>query len=79
MQLFHKHYIFDLPVRALTVRAINLQSDRTPQQMQFGEDIARRERRDKLEKAALALEDRFGAGAVQLASGVEVKVKSEEQ
>ena len=80
MQMFERHYIFDLPVRALTVRAIQLQEENTPLQIRFDEDIAHRERRDKLEKAALALEDRFGAGVVHLARSGETasyKVKSE--
>lgn len=63
-ELFHRHYIWTTPVRAVTVRAINLTPQGQPLQASLFTDIASLDRQDKLDTAVETLRRRFGKWAV---------------
>lgn len=67
-ELFEKNYKWNLPVRALTVRAINLVPEGLPQQTNLFDDILRREKREKLDDTVDELRRRFGKGVIYPAS-----------
>ncbi len=66
--LFKQHYRWYKPVRALTVRGINLVSERQPVQLDLFNDEARREKRNALEEAIEEIRRRFGYSAICAAS-----------
>jgi DNA polymerase-4 len=66
--LFRSHYHWEKPVRALTVRAINLVSERDPVQMDLFNDWAKREKRDAAEEAVEEIRRRFGYRTIRAAS-----------
>jgi len=63
-ELFTARYDWRLPVRAVTVRAINLLPQGQPQQMDIFTDAARLDRLDKLETAVEDIRRRFGKRAI---------------
>lgn len=63
-ELFKKNYNWLYDVRALTVRAINLQAEDTPVQMFLYDDYERHERQIKIDTAVFDLKRRFGEKAV---------------
>lgn len=64
MKLFKDNYSWGNNVRALTVRAINLQKENTPFQLDFLSDIANHEKQKKIDDTVLALRERFGSDAI---------------
>ena len=62
--LFGRNYRWTEPVRALTVRAINLVPHGQPTQLDMFDDAARRLRREKLDDTLYALRARFGQRAI---------------
>lgn len=62
--LFSKNYLWMQPVRALTVRAINLAPRNQPTQLDIFDDAIKRLRREKLEDALYDIRRRFGHRAV---------------
>ena len=64
MKLFKDNYSWGNNVRALTVRAINLQKENTPFQLYFLSDIANHEKQKKIDDTVLALRERFGSDAI---------------
>lgn len=67
-ELFCARYIWNRPVRAITVRAINLVAQTTPQQMDLFTDVKRIEKRDRLETAIEDIRRRFGKRSIYSAS-----------
>lgn len=67
-ELFESIYRYDLPVRALTIRAISLVDEHEPVQLLMGEDVRKKDKHDKLEQTAFALRQRFGRDAVTAAT-----------
>lgn len=67
-ELFAKNYAWTLPVRAVTVRAINLVPEGLPQQADLFNDILKREKLEKLDDAVDDLRRRFGKRAIYPAS-----------
>lgn len=67
-ELFAGHYDWRVPVRAVTVRAINLLPQGQPQQIDLFTDTARLDRLDKLETAVEDIRHRFGKRAVYSAA-----------
>ena len=67
-ELFRERYAWQLPVRALTIRAISLIRDDTPLQTDLFNDFSRRERQQNLDDAVDGLRKRFGMGIVRAAS-----------
>lgn len=63
-ELFHRHYIWTTPVRAVTVRATNLIQQGQPLQASLFHDISRLDRQDKLETVVENLRRRFGKWSV---------------
>ena len=63
-RLFNEHYGWHTPVRAVTVRAINLIPKSVPQQLLLFDDAQKRDKRDKLEAAVEDIRSRFGKWAV---------------
>ena len=63
-ELFHRHYIWTTPVRAVTVRATNLIQQGQPLQASLFHDISRLDRQDKLDTVVENLRRRFGKWAV---------------
>jgi DNA polymerase-4 len=63
-RLFEQRYDWRLPVRSVTVRAINLIPGSQPVQTTLFDDPARRDRREKLEDAVEDIRARFGKGAI---------------
>lgn len=67
-ELFTARYDWRIPVRAVTVRAINLLPQGQPQQMDIFTDSARLDRLDKLETAVEDIRRRFGKRAIHSAA-----------
>ena len=83
MDLFRLRYTWQYPIRAVTIRAVDLINTKMPQQLDLFGDHERRKRNDDLEIAIEDIQRRFGRDAVKLASsmnGLKVqKDKSHEQ
>jgi DNA polymerase-4 len=67
-ELFVKNYTWTLPVRAITVRAINLVPEGLPQQTDLFDDILKREKHEKLDDTVDDLRRRFGKRVIYPAS-----------
>lgn len=67
-ELFSGRYDWRVPVRAVTVRAINLLPQCQPQQIDLFTDTARLERLDKLETTIEDVRRRFGKRAIYSAA-----------
>ena len=66
--LFRERYLWQKPVRALTVSAINLISAHAPEQLDLFGEGARRLRRRELDGAIDDIRRRYGYGAIRAAS-----------
>lgn len=66
--LFESTYRWSTKVRAVTVRAINLVPSALPQQLDLFDDVAKQERRDRLEDTIDRIRMRFGNRAIYSAS-----------
>ncbi len=64
-ELFKKHYIWKNNVRALTVRAINLENEDTPLQLDLYNDYRKHDKQMKIEDTVFELRSRFGESAVK--------------
>lgn len=62
--LLDRHYDWHLPVRAVTIRAINLIPKSQPVQMFLYDDPLKREKREKIEDAVEDIRARFGKRAI---------------
>ena len=62
--LFHRQYKWNTPVRAVTVRAINLMPQMVPVQTTIFSDPLALERRDKLETAIEDIRRRYGKHSI---------------
>lgn len=71
MILFRRHYAWDDMVRALSVRAIHLKSEESPQQMSLYVDYEKEEKRQCIERTMEEIRLRYGRGAVQWAALLE--------
>lgn len=71
-RLFTENYEWKFNVRALTVRAINLSPANAPQQLGLLEDFTRSERRNKAEIAMETVRQKFGKGAIDMASRIKI-------
>lgn len=67
-ELFERSYNWDHTIRSVTVRAINLQSQDIPQQLQFFSDPFQVEKKEKLETAVEDIRRRFGKYSIQPAA-----------
>ena len=65
---FRFRYLWDKPVRALTVSAINVENEDLPEQTDIFGDYLKREKREKVETAVDDVRKRFGYGSVRAAS-----------
>ncbi|MFI3228294.1 MAG: DNA polymerase IV, partial [Clostridia bacterium] len=63
--LFMKNYVWNYPVRSVTVRAINLIEQDTPLQCDFFTDMSAIDKREKLDLAVENIRYRFGKDAVK--------------
>ncbi len=63
-ELFEKNYCWNKAVRALTVRAINLQKEGTPFQLSFDFDCEKYEKQKKIDNAVFSIRERFGSNAI---------------
>jgi len=66
--LLHRNYTWSTPIRAVTVRAINLAPQDQPEQITIFSDIAKLDRRDRLETAVEEIRRRFGKRAITYAA-----------
>lgn len=66
--MFRQRYLWPKPVRALTIRGINLIPVNQPLQLDIFNDAERRERRRALENAVDDLRGRFGNRTICAAS-----------
>ena len=62
--LFKQTYKWQTPVRAVTVRAIELLNPDKPQQLSLGFDMTRHEKLERLDKAMLRINEKYGKGTV---------------
>ncbi len=67
-ELFRQNYRWQKNVRALTVRAINLEPETVPYQVDIFTDFSRRERMDSLERAVLGVRSRYGRNSIDSAA-----------
>lgn len=68
IELFNKNYVWDMPVRALSISAINLIDQNTPLQQDLFGNNERREKFDRAEKVMYELRKRYGKKTVTFAS-----------
>ena len=64
IQIFHDNYHWTMPVRAVTVRAINLRPKDDPEQINLFTDMRRVEKAEKLDDCIEEIRRRFGKRAV---------------
>ena len=64
IQIFHDNYRWTMPVRAVTVRAINLRPKDDPEQINLFTDMRRVEKAEKLDDCIEEIRRRFGKRAV---------------
>lgn len=64
LELFKKNYSWRKEVRALTVRAINLQDENTPLQLDLSGEYKKSEKQKKIDDTVMSLRERFGKNAV---------------
>ena len=64
IQIFHDNYRWTMPVRAVTVRAINLRPKDDPEQINLFTDMRRVEKVEKLDDCIEEIRRRFGKRAV---------------
>lgn len=64
-ELFKRQYIWTNNVRALTVRAINLEGENTPLQLDLYNDYSKHDRKMKIEDTVLDLRRRFGEDVIK--------------
>ena len=64
LTLFHDNYRWSTPVRAVTVRAINLILQESPEQIDLFTDMRRMEKVEKLDECIEEIRRRFGKWAV---------------
>lgn len=62
--LFKQTYKWQTPVRSVTVRAIELLNPDKPQQLSLGFDMMRHEKLERLDKAMLRINEKYGKGTV---------------
>jgi DNA polymerase-4 len=62
--LFDANYDWHTPIRSITVRSINLIPAEQPRQLFIFDDLEKREKREKLERAVESIRERFGKHAV---------------
>lgn len=63
-EIFSRNYTWFIPVRAVTVRAINLVPQETPQQFNLFLDPPKLQRQEKLDGAVESIRSRFGKRAI---------------
>lgn len=63
-KLFHENYVWVNPVRAVTVRAINLAPEGNPQQFDLFTDTAKIDKQDRLETTIEEIRRRFGKRSI---------------
>lgn len=64
LELFKRNYNWQRNVRALTVRAINLQDENTPLQLDLRGEYKKSEKQRKIDDTVMSLRERFGKDAV---------------
>ena len=64
LRLFHQNYPWNKPVRALTVRGINLIPQKQPLQWDLFNEVAMHEKRRKADDMVDMLRDRFGSNSI---------------
>lgn len=64
IQIFHDNYRWTTPVRAVTVRAINLHPKDEPEQIDLFTDMRKVEKKEKLDDCIEEIRQRFGKRAV---------------
>lgn len=67
-KLFSEMYRWELPVRAVTVRAINLVCADAPLQTDLFSDFSRHERQERIDKTVLEIRSRYGKDGIFNAS-----------
>ena len=67
-QLFERSYSWDLPIRSVTVRAINLVSAGLPEQLNLFENCEHIDKMEHLDETIESIRDRFGKYAIQPAT-----------
>lgn len=63
-KLFHENYVWVNPVRAVTVRAINLAPEGNPQQFDLFTDTVKIDKQDRLETTVEEIRRRFGKRSI---------------
>ena len=77
MDLFLKRYQWYKPIRAVTIRAINLISEKIPYQMDLFGDHEARIKQDTLERTVEDIRRRYGEEAIAIASTMSAKLKKD--
>lgn len=67
-KLFERSYSWDLPIRSVTVRAINLVSAGLPEQLNLFENCEHIDKMERLDETIESIRDRFGKYAIQPAT-----------
>ncbi|MBD5561057.1 MAG: DNA polymerase IV [Clostridia bacterium] len=75
MVLFRQKYVWERPLMSFTLRAADLISERRPRQLDFFGEEERRQRQEKLERAADEIRARFGNDAIQTGSAMLGKLR----
>ncbi|MFA6948895.1 MAG: DNA polymerase IV [Eubacteriales bacterium] len=75
LELFHRSYDWHAPLRSVTVRAISLVPQGTPQQLNMFENTERRLKCDSLDRALDSLREKYGIHSVTQASYLKPDIK----
>jgi len=77
MVLFNKRYMWHKPIRAVTIRAISLISEKLPYQLDLFGDHTARQRNETLERAVDDIHRRFGDESIVIAATMDAKMKKD--
>lgn len=80
-RLFEKSYRWDLPIRSVTVRAINLVSANLPEQLTLFVDATQTDKLERIDTVVEKIRDRFGKYAIQPATlcGKNLKIPTDRE
>ena len=72
-QLFEKSYLWDLPLRSVGIRAINLKDDCVAVQQDLFSDVESERRQEKIEDSIHSIRQRYGDDVIKRGRVVDKK------
>ncbi len=78
MELLQSKYCWNAPIRAITVRVIDLVSDREPKQLSLFDDFERYQKQERLDKAVDNMREKYGKKSVVKAAVLKEQLLTEQ-